>query len=136
MALNSTSLTHSATAIAYTPTGGTAVGWAISSSSGDKVVLSPNTDTDYRIKRFWEFTKSTPKIQTDAPNGYTQVRIKCLGKFPKTLANGKVTVNTVKVEFAYDIETSTADRLELRSMVAQLVTNANLIPVLDAQAMG
>lgn len=136
MALNSLTTNTGATAIAFTPTGGSSINWDISSSNGNTVVVSPELDTDFRTKRSITFTKTAPKVEPSAPNGYTQVRTKEVIKIPLLLDNGKYTVNTVKVEVAYDVETSDAERLELRSLAAQSLINSNITPVWDAQSMG
>jgi hypothetical protein len=136
MSLNSLTLTTGATAIAFTPTGGTSIDLDIASSNGNVVTVVPELDSDFRTKRSITFNKTSPRIEPSAPNGYTQVRTKATVKVPILLTNGKYTVNQIKVEVAYDVETSDAQRLELRSLGAQLFTNAIVAAVWDAQSMG
>lgn len=64
-------------------------------------------------------------MSVGAPNGYTQQRVNVYMKFPKLLANGNYTVNTVRVELAYDSESSAADIALMREMLAHLGSDAD-----------
>lgn len=74
----------------------------------------------------FSFSVKEPKISLGAPNGYTQARNNLFIAKPLPLDNGGRTVNTFKGEFSWDIETTDAEKLELRVEAAQLIIAAAL----------
>jgi hypothetical protein len=60
-----------------------------------------------------------------APNGYSQARAAFVFKSPLLLDNGLTTVNTVRIEFAYDSETTHSELEELRIIAAQICSDAD-----------
>jgi len=109
--------------------GGTALTFASAGqpSSGRLSLIVP-ADTDLRVRRGMEITVKTPSPQSTAPNGYTQARASYLFKYPKLLANGKITVNTAKVEFAYDVETTQTEIQQLLDIAAQICCDGDFTP--------
>jgi hypothetical protein len=110
-------------------TGGTAVNWTKMGQVGNKVSLAVTSDADLRSRRTLDVVAKAPSVNPGAPNGYTQARVTKVYKQPLLLENGSITVNTVKVEVAYDVETSAAEIQELVDQGAQLLFDADLVSV-------
>lgn len=110
-------------------TGGTAVNWTKMGQIGNKVSLAVTADADLRSRRSLDVTAKQPSISASAPNGYTQARVTKVYKQPLVLDNGNLTVNTVKVEVAYDVETSATEIQDLLDQGAQMCFNADLSSV-------
>lgn len=118
------------------PTGGTALAFASSGNlSNGKVSLVVSADTDLRTRRQIDVTVKPPAASTNAPNGYTQARVQFLFKKPKLLANGKITVNTARVEFSYDVETTQTEIQELADVAAQMSFDADFVPTIKTLVM-
>jgi hypothetical protein len=107
------------------PTGGSALAFESEGISAGQNPLFASADTDLRTRREILCSVKKPKVSAGAPNGYTQARATALFKSPLELTNGSVTVNTVRIEFAYDVETSQAEIEELRIIAAQICTDAD-----------
>ncbi len=80
---------------------------------------------DFLTRSDISFTVKAPKVSSGAPNGYTQHRSICLIKTPLVLDNGNTTVNTVKIEFSTDVETTDAEKETLRVYAAQLLFDSD-----------
>lgn len=117
------------------PSGGTALQFASAGSTMDKNKIYVSADTDLRTRREIELTVKYPKVQVSAPNGYTQARSLVTLKFPKTLANGLVTVNTITVNMSTDVETTVAEKLEYRKVAAQVLIDADFTAFFDSLAI-
>lgn len=127
MALSNAAIVVAPTSIA--PTGGTAVTFASNGISGPgELTLVVPADTDFRTRRSIDVKVKPAKVSVSAPNGYTQARISFLFKKPKILANTKITVNTAKVEFSYDVETTPTEIQELLDIMAQICFDADFTP--------
>lgn len=113
---------------AFAPTGGTAVAFSGNSPSQGKMSMFVSADTDLRLRRTIDVTVKTPSSSASAPNGYTQARVQYLFRYPKLLANGRVTVNTAKVEFAYDVETTQTEIQQLLDVAGQICVDADFTP--------
>jgi len=121
---------------AFTPTGGTALTFVSAGNfAAGKVTLYVAADTDFRVRRTIDVTVKTPTPQLSTPNGYTQARGKAIFKKPKLLANGKITVNTVTVDVAYDVECTQAEIQELMDVGAQMLVDSDFIPVYKALSL-
>lgn len=72
-----------------------------------------------------DFTIKSPKVDTSAPNGYTQQRMTCVIKRPLALDNGNRTVNTVRIEISVDHEATASEIDSLRELAAQVVFDAD-----------
>jgi len=109
--------------------GGTAVTFVSNGSpSAGKLNIFVSAATDLRLRRSIDVTVRPPSANVSAPNGYTQARISFLFKKPKLLANGKITVNTSRVEFAYDVETTQAEIQDLLDTASQICFDADFTP--------
>lgn len=110
-------------------TGGTAVNWSKMGQVGNKVTLAVTSDPDLRSRRTMDVVAKQPSVSNGAPNGYTQARVTKVYKQPLVLENGSQTVNTVRLEIAYDVETSAAELQELLDQGAQMAFNSDLSSV-------
>jgi hypothetical protein len=134
MSLSNAVIKTAPTSIATT--GGTDLTYASLGNSAPGVLeLYVPADTDFRIRRSLTVSIKSPKLSVNAPNGYTQQRVKMLYRKPKLLANGKYTVQTCTVEVAYDIEASQADIQDLIDTGAQLCFDADFTPSFKAASL-
>ncbi len=69
------------------------------------------------------FVAKAPAKTASSPNGYTQARNTMVLRFPKTLASGEIVFNTARVQLAFDVETTTAEKETVRGMVAQFLSD-------------
>jgi len=114
-------------------TGGTALNFSsVGSPSKGKVSLIVTADTDLRLRRTIDVSASAPTVNAGAPNGYSQARVQFLFRKPKLLANGKITVNTVSVNFGYDVETTQAEIQELLDVASQMCFDADFTPTVKS----
>lgn len=122
MSLSNASLLEGATVSA---SGGTALDLESRGSEPGRNILFVPADTDLRTRREIDCSVSYPRVQASAPNGYTQARRVAFMKFPLELDNGKVTVNTVKIEMATDVETTTSEIQAYSKLAAQVLIDAD-----------
>lgn len=107
------------------PTGGSALaftGQGIRNNAHTAVAMA---DTSLLLRRSITASVKEPKVSVGAPNGYTQARATIVFKSPLALDNGNHTVNTVRIELAYDEETTSAEIEELRIIAAQLLADSD-----------
>lgn len=118
MAIDGSTFSQGAT---IAPTGGT-------SKTINRLYVKDNTlkaycssDADELTRREFDFTVKDPKVNASSVGGYTQGRAVMLFKSPFVKATGDRTVNTVRVEMAYDIETDASEREALRVEACQIL---------------
>lgn len=118
-------------------TGGTSTGMLYrgQSNSGLQVNYILDDASEYLALTKVEFSAVDAKVNTGAPNGYTQQRNSVVLKVPLALDNGKVTTNTVRIEVATDIETTDAEKLELREKAAQILYGSAYTEFWDSQTL-
>jgi hypothetical protein len=121
MSLQTLSLLEAATVSA---TGGTAMPMTSKGGSENKNTLIVDADEDLRTQRSIVLTVRNPKVQATAPNGYTQGRCQALLKFPRTLTNGLISVDTISIQLSTDVETSVADKEEMLYLASQSMFDA------------
>lgn len=114
-------------------TGGTATPVTVRSSNGP-VKAFLDDGSEFAVRKDLEFSVKEPKPSESAPNGYTQAREVFILKVPLLLDNGKITVNTLKIEMATDVETTDAERLTMRSLGAQALSDSDFTGFWDDQA--
>jgi hypothetical protein len=115
------------------------VGGTTSSTGGtstDFIVKGPANNGDMRVflddgSEFIDsiqvaFSVKDPIVNSGAPNGYTQQRSAIKGLVPLSLDNGNRTVNSVKIELAYDPETTDTEKDALIELGCQLFRQAAL----------
>lgn len=110
-------------ATALTPVGGSDLVFGIQSSEGNKVTTVVTADTDSRTRRLATFSFNPARPQAGTPNDYTQDRHEVLLKVPRLLANGKITVDTYRLVRGCDVETSAANRKDMRYIAAQILSD-------------
>lgn len=129
MSLNNAALLENATMNAAT--GGTTLQFASKGSSPGKNTLIVPTDTSMSLRRSINLSTVDPKVSINAPGGYTQARAYAQFNFPRTLSNGNVSTDTLRVEFATDRETSLANKQEMRQLVAQALVDSDFDEFFD-----
>jgi hypothetical protein len=110
---------------------------SVAATGGDDQDLIPlgivnNTNTvfydddgAYSERRTAEFGTKAPKVNPSSPGGYTQERRTVVFRRPITLADGSITVETLRVELATASETDEADKVEMLEQVAQIMVNSD-----------
>jgi hypothetical protein len=81
------------------------------------------------------FSTKEPRVSASAPAGYTQKRNTIVVQVPKTLANANTTINSARIEFSVDSETTSAEYDALRELAAQLIFDTDLDQYYNSQAV-
>jgi hypothetical protein len=115
--------------------GGSALVFTAKSVGSDEVVLMVPADTDFRTRRTVTAKVSAPKVSSGAPNGYTQARNQMTLRFPRVLANGKYTVDTMRIELARDVETSEANVAEMLLQAGQALLDTDFTSYWKQQSL-
>jgi len=111
-----------ATSIA--PTGGTSTALAsIGDSLNKHALFLATSGVEFKDRVTFDFTTKAPSITSGSPSGFTQARSGIVLKFPITLATGERIVNTARVEIATDVETTTAEKVNIRYYLSQLLSD-------------
>lgn len=109
----------------YSPSGGTATSFvSLGQNEGRNKVFLDDAAT-LLLRKTMVATSKQPVANAGAPNGFTQQRSTVVFHVPITLANGNTTVNSAKIEVAYDPETSDADRDLLWEMLGHISIDAD-----------
>lgn len=122
MSLSNASVLSGAT---MSPSGGTALAFESQGSTLATNKLIVTADTDLRTRREISATIKEPRVQASAPNGYTQARSILVFKAPLSLDNGNITVNTLRIELAFDVETTDAEKDELLVLGSQFLNDSD-----------
>lgn len=117
-----------------TVTGGSALTYSLMRYNGNTLTCGVNADTDSRLKRKINFKTSLPQVLVSAPNGYSQARSSLDALFPKLLANGKITENAAGAYFRFDPETTAAEKLQYRQLLAQMLIDSDYAEFWDNQS--
>lgn len=117
MSLNNASINVDGT---VSTTGGTATTMKVQSNFNDaKGYLEDGASFEDLTRLI--FNVKEPRVQSSAPNGYTQKRATAIIHKPLALDNGKYTINSMKIELSVDKETTDAEVDSLRVLGAQLI---------------
>lgn len=116
-------------------TGGTATSLLSKGENGETHKVLLNDGAAFVSQKTVDFTVKEPRVSASSPSGYTQARSIVLLKVPKILADGSRTVNTLRIEFAGDINTTDAERLTMRSLGAQFLVDSDLTSFWNAQSL-
>jgi hypothetical protein len=100
--------------------GGTATTFLDSGDGPDSHQVTLDDSSEFINATTVSFSVKRPKVQTLAPNGYTQKRSTVVIQRPLALDNGNRTVNTFRLELAVDIETTAAEIDSLRELASQI----------------
>lgn len=92
-------------------TGTTLTSLGIKEGKTLETVFAADSDS-FITRRSADFTVKNFVLSPSAPNGYTQARASSIIRFPLILENGKRTVSTLKLEYAFDPEVSSADKTD------------------------
>jgi hypothetical protein len=109
---------------AISATGGTSETLKSISDDGSSHKLYFGSD-NFLTRHNVEFSITSPQVSATAPNGFTQERCRLVQKVPMTLTNGNTTTLTVRSEVSTDVETTTAQKLELVRTHAQFLGGAD-----------
>lgn len=132
MAISSASVLKDGT---VSTTGGTATSLASLGNTLGQHNCYFDDGSEFLAQSNIDFTVKAPKVSATAPNGYTQARNTVLIKVPLALDNGSVTVNTVRIDFASDIEMTDAERLTMRVYAAQILSDSDFTEFWDNQSL-
>jgi hypothetical protein len=116
-------------------TGGTATSFKSQGSDKSSHELVLDDSAEFEALTFLDCSIKKPKVSATAPNGYTQRRCTMLLKVPLALDNGSVTINTVKIEIATDVEMTAAEKLSMRVLAAQLIHDSEFVDFWDTQLL-
>lgn len=115
--------------------GGTSTTLLSKGENGETHKVLLNDGAAFVSQKTIDFSVKEPRVSAASPSGYTQARCVALLKFPKILADGSRTVNTLRMEFSSDINTTDAERLTMRSAGAQLLVDSDITSFWNAQSL-
>jgi len=132
MSLNNASILLGAT---ESFTGGSALNFATLGPRENGNTLYATDDSDIRTRR--EIICKTVQASTnpDKPNGYTQSRSAVTLKVPLPLDNGTITVNTIRIEVSTDVETTELEKLALRQIALQVLSDSDFTEFWNNQSV-
>lgn len=116
-------------------TGGTATTLLSKGDSNGSHKAILDDGSTFALQSEFDFQAKEPKVSATAPNGYTQQRNTVVFKTPILLANGKYTVNTIKVEMACDVETTNAQRDTMRGIASQVLFDTDFEDYWEKQSL-
>jgi hypothetical protein len=110
----------------FSPTGGTATAITpLSTSNTDISAYVATAGVMASTRTEVTFSGKVPKVSKTAPGGYSQGRSSVLVKTPKVLANLQRTINTASFSLAIDPETTAAEVAALKSLIVNMITDAD-----------
>lgn len=133
MPIANAQISDGATSIA--PTGGTTITLASLGINGDISSVYVSTDTSIKTRRTIDFSKKNAKVNASSKGGFTQPRSKAKMNFPRTLADGSVTYDTVTIELARDISATDADVANYMKIAAQVCFDSDFDAFWKAQSL-
>jgi len=116
-------------------TGGTSTTLLSKGENGETHKVMLNDGAAFVSQKTLDFSVKEPRVSNSSPSGYTQARSIVVLKFPKILADGSRTVNTLRLECSSDINTTDAERLTMRSAAAQLLVDSDITSFWNAQSL-
>jgi hypothetical protein len=128
MSIENLSLLANAT---MSTTGGTAQVYESLGLEGGLNPVFVQGDTNLKTRRTADFSVVPARVDTSKPSGYTQMRANLFSRNPVTLASGDVSVDTSSVRFAHSVETTAAQKLEQRQILAQMLIDPDLTSFWD-----
>jgi hypothetical protein len=93
-------------------------------------------DTDILTRRSVDFTAKSAIVSPQAPNGFTQRRSQAVIFFPKVLANGKRTVNSLTIVYSCDVEIGTAEKQNQILLGSQVLGDSDFTSFWQDGAIG
>lgn len=131
MALNNASISIGAT---FAPTGGSATSLKTKRLDNNVHTLYLDDGSPLVDQTTFEFTTKEPKVNSGAPNGYTQARNILLVRDPFALDNGNTTVNTGKIEISVDHELTAAEKKSMREKLIHALNDSEFEEFWDEQS--
>lgn len=111
----------------FAPSGGTATSLVmLSSDSNSASAFVGTTGVTPLTRSEISFVGKPPRVSKTAPGGFTQGRASAVVSQPKVLANLARTLNTAGVYFNIDPETTDAELTALKSLLVNLILDADL----------
>jgi len=89
----------------------------------------------FALATVFNFSIQEPRVNASAPNGQTQMRNNVSILTPILLANGNYTTNSLKLEWAFDVETTTAQKDTLFGLGGQILFDTDYAAYREQQAM-
>jgi hypothetical protein len=124
--IESTAVTSGSSAV-ISPTGGSSETFVAMGIVDGKQTIYFDGDGDFNSRRTITFSKTDPKPNASSPGGYTQERRLVVIKRPKTLDNGDVTIETLRMEMSTASETTDSEKLDLQFTGAQVLGHADFV---------
>lgn len=121
MAISDGTIADDATSATFTGASDTGLDVLGLGSSSNSLLTMVNGDDVFALQRTIQFQSNRPVIQASSPDGYGKVRKYVVFKFPITLADGSVTVDTIRVEYAHSVEAATATHLDRRMIAGSVI---------------
>lgn len=106
-------------------TGGTAAAASVLRGYADKVKLFFGSNSSFLSRVEAVFSTQEARVNSGAPNGYTQQRANVSLRVPKTLANGNLTFSTLTIGLSCDIEITDAEKETILVYGAQLLQDSD-----------
>jgi len=106
-------------------TGGTATGMIAKGGTLNELVTVLDDSSEFIAQTRVRFSVVDPKVQSSAPNGYTQARSIVKVVVPLALDNGNYTTNTLELRLGVDPETSDAEIASMLVLGAQLFADSD-----------
>jgi hypothetical protein len=104
-----------------TPSGGTSTNWATLGNSPNLHQLFLDDSAEFVLQTKILAQANEGRVQTSAPNGYTQHRSSFKLSVPIIPTDRNRTVNTIQLIQATDVYTTDAQNLSMRVLAAQLL---------------
>lgn len=117
-----TTIKEGATTVAAS--GGTDVTLVSLGIQGNTNTFTFSTDLVNLTRRLLKCSVKPESVSASAPGGFTQRRESFVLSFPRVLANGNRTIDTVRVEVAHDPSTTDADVESMCEQSAQILGTA------------
>lgn len=106
-------------------TAGTATGLIAKGGTLNEFLAILDDSSEFIAQTKIKFTVSDPRVQTSAPNGYTQARSGVKVVVPLALDNSSHTTNTLTMQLSVDPETTDAEIESMLVMGAQLLADSD-----------
>lgn len=94
-----------------------------------------NDSSEFLNQTTVTFSIREPRVDSGAPNGYTQARSEVVVHVPLALDNGSYTRNTLRLSVAVDHETTDAEIESILVLGAQLLADSDFSDFFKKQAL-
>nr|APG77057.1 hypothetical protein [Beihai levi-like virus 13] len=101
--------------------GGTSHNLSVKGQSQNLLSCVVNDGSEFINQSKIDFSVRDPRVLVTAPNGYTQARSMVSIRIPLLLDNGKVTINTLRLELSVDHEMTDSEIAKLLAYGSQIL---------------